>query len=98
VDSGPATSRKTTPRPQARRDGTVVCSFSLPCSECSDMNDVRLASRSTLRAPAPPRGALSPLGVKLLAATGAGDEEAMAIAGDGRTEVRLVKAERGQGA
>jgi len=35
--------------------------------------------------------------VKLLAAASAGDEEAMAVAGDRRTEVGLVKAEGGEG-
>jgi len=61
------------------------------------MNHVRLASRSTLCTPTAPRGALPPLGMEFLATASAGDEEAMAVAGDWRTEVCLVKAERGEG-
>jgi len=35
--------------------------------------------------------------MEFLATASAGDEEAMAVAGDWRTEVCLVKAERGEG-
>ena len=60
------------------------------------MKNVWLATRPTLCAPTAPRGAGAALGMELLAAAGAGDEETMAVAGDRRTEVRLIQAKSGQ--